>query len=206
MGVASDGRPAGLRRARSDPRLIPSYAYPCDGCGAWRTPGGYGECVSCGRQPMLDKMPTRTAYVPCRGCGRPSKHGRCHRCSQTDRQWWTRPRIIEAIQAWNVEHGRPPRAREWTTAGLNHPGNFQVRERFGSWNAGIAAAGFRPIPWRRTDSHYITDQREGPRSRTGAGQSTATTTDADKKPLQIAYSCPSGKPPGASEGDGTVAA
>jgi hypothetical protein len=70
-------------------------------------------------------------------CG--AEHGR------TRTIYWTTERIIEAIQAWAREHGKPPAAKDWLATGVGHPSNATVRDRFGSWNAGLEAAGF----WRR---------------------------------------------------------
>lgn len=65
------------------------------------------------------------------------------------RKQWTRETIIEAIQAFANEHGRPPTVLESTRAhGL--PRHSTVRKVFGSWAAGIEAAGFeKPMRSRR---------------------------------------------------------
>jgi hypothetical protein len=217
MGVTRDGRPAGLRRARRDPRLIPSYAYPCDGCGRWRQPGGYGECVSCGRQPMLDKMPTRHAYVPCVECGKPSSAGRCQACTNVGRRYWTRLRIIQALLAQHEQTGRVPMARDWRKSTPDHP-TFQWTARlFGSWNEALQAAGLRPRPtgFQAGWSHVPppNPQREVPGITAVAGDSPQTAhtapTDhphADKKPLQTAGSTARHERREPSGEDGTVAA
>jgi hypothetical protein len=66
--------------------------------------------------------------------------------------YWTEERIIRAIQAWAKRHGgKPPKYNDWSraaieTGGTMHPSRVTVAERFGSWNAAIAAAGFTPNP------------------------------------------------------------
>jgi hypothetical protein len=67
-------------------------------------------------------------------------------------QYWTEERIIRAVQAWAKRHdGKPPKYNDWSraaikTGGSMHPSRVTVEERFGSWNAAIAAAGFVPNP------------------------------------------------------------
>jgi hypothetical protein len=56
---------------------------------------------------------------------------------------WTRQRIVYALDLWHGRHLRPPSAREWWLAGDDHPSSWTVIKTFGSWNAAIAAAGFR---------------------------------------------------------------
>lgn len=98
---------------------------------------------------------------------------RCQRCERsyqrTDeyraaRTVWTRERIIAAIHWWADTYGEPPASNDWNPAeaydylhdteramrAIRHldegliPWFTTVVERFGSWNAGIAAAGFQP--------------------------------------------------------------
>lgn len=59
-------------------------------------------------------------------------------------KWWTRERVIAAIQEWAREHGEPPRSLEWRRATPAFPHDATVKRLFGSWNAAIAAAGFEP--------------------------------------------------------------
>lgn len=62
---------------------------------------------------------------------------------------WTQERIIAAIQAWAAEHGEPPTVTQWREATDDHPAKNTVTVRFGSWAAGIEAAGFaRPTRGR----------------------------------------------------------
>jgi hypothetical protein len=67
---------------------------------------------------------------------------------------WTPELIVYAIELWHRQHLRLPTTDEWDRAGVNHPSRVTVIRRFGSWNAGMAAAGFRPRPpgHRRTPS------------------------------------------------------
>jgi hypothetical protein len=58
--------------------------------------------------------------------------------------------ILYAIELWHRQHLRIPTTDEWDRAGPNHPSRVTVMRRFGSWNAAMAAAGFRPRgPGRR---------------------------------------------------------
>lgn len=57
---------------------------------------------------------------------------------------WTDTLIIAAMRDWAREHGQPPTANDWATArAATHPNTSTVIERFGSWNNGLAAAGFQ---------------------------------------------------------------
>lgn len=57
---------------------------------------------------------------------------------------WTREAIVYAIELWHRKHLRIPTTDEWDAAGPDHPSRVTVIRRFGSWNAAMAAAGFRP--------------------------------------------------------------
>jgi hypothetical protein len=57
---------------------------------------------------------------------------------------WTSELIVYAIELWHRQHLRTPTTDEWDRAGPNHPSRVSVIRRFGSWNAAMAAAGFRP--------------------------------------------------------------
>jgi Homing endonuclease associated repeat len=74
---------------------------------------------------------------------------RCRSCSadhQRSQTRWTREAILEAIAKWAAEHGRPPASTDWVRAGAYWPNLTTVQARFASWNAAIAAAGFKPNP------------------------------------------------------------
>jgi hypothetical protein len=52
--------------------------------------------------------------------------------------------VVLAIQAFHARHGRPPRQLEWTRCDGTYPSAHQVARVFGTWKAGIVAAGFDP--------------------------------------------------------------
>jgi transcriptional regulator with XRE-family HTH domain len=74
--------------------------------------------------------------------------------------YWTEERIIKAIRRWEKLYGEPPAAPDWNPHNARHilgdekrarrwetgewPWFTSVVVRFGSWNAGIEAAGFKP--------------------------------------------------------------
>lgn len=62
--------------------------------------------------------------------------------------YWTCERIVEALTEWAIVHGGPPSMTEWHRAGESHPPATTVQQRFGSWRAGLAAAGMVPRPSR----------------------------------------------------------
>jgi Homing endonuclease associated repeat len=62
---------------------------------------------------------------------------------------FTRSQVIEAMQEWHKQHGRPPYANEWSSnAGLPVwvPSTRTVYNLFGEggWNKAVGAAGFTP--------------------------------------------------------------
>jgi hypothetical protein len=54
---------------------------------------------------------------------------------------WTRESVVDALTAWNHEHGKPPTMREWVVGTPHHPGVSTVRRLFGNWRTGLEAAG-----------------------------------------------------------------
>ena len=69
---------------------------------------------------------------------------------------WDQQTIVYAIDLWHRKHLKTPTVLEWETAGEHHPCRQTVLRVFGSWNAAIRAAGFRPRrqgrardPWQR---------------------------------------------------------
>lgn len=127
--------PDGLKaRARKD-----SYAQPCEICGA-PTSGSEGR----------------------------REHPRCQPCaafiSGAKRASRTADHLISRIQEWAALYGEPPaipdwnpwacrnvihdpeRARRYEEANGYWPSFTSVVYAFGSWNAGIEAAGFTPRP------------------------------------------------------------
>ncbi len=67
---------------------------------------------------------------------------------------WTRDLIVYAIDLWARTHLRAPTAADWDRAGENHPSRQTVQRVFGSWNAGIAAAGYVPKPCGRRPRRF----------------------------------------------------
>ena len=53
---------------------------------------------------------------------------------------WTRGRIVEAMQRWYGERGRPPTRSDWQAASDWHPAASTVYRVFGSWKAALKAA------------------------------------------------------------------
>jgi hypothetical protein len=54
---------------------------------------------------------------------------------------WDDLDVIRALQAWTSEYGRPPTWADWLRAAPQHPSVTTVRAHFGTWAAGLAAAG-----------------------------------------------------------------
>lgn len=50
---------------------------------------------------------------------------------------------MAGLRAWAGAHGRPPRRHDWLTAGPGHPEGSVVYRLFGSWGAGLVAAGLQ---------------------------------------------------------------
>lgn len=62
---------------------------------------------------------------------------------------WTRENVIEAFQEWDILTGHPPKIAEWQPRPEGYPWVPSVKSVytvFGSWNAAMEAAGFRPRP------------------------------------------------------------
>ena len=100
----------------------------------------------------------------------PKRCAPCYRRWQTTDEYreqmteWTRRRVIAAIQDWADLYGEPPAVPDWNPNRARQTGDeqraqrfeagrpgrwpwfTQVVQRFGSWNAGIAMAGFEPRP------------------------------------------------------------
>jgi predicted transcriptional regulator len=87
----------------------------------------------------------------CEICGVSTWAGssKCLSCSGRNRRYWTRERVIEAIQKWAAEHGAPPTAPQWQRAGEYHPAAtacYGKKGVFPRWADAIEAAGFpRPV-------------------------------------------------------------
>jgi hypothetical protein len=57
--------------------------------------------------------------------------------------------LIAALRQEAGRLGRPPAQREWATASPHRPNASSVVHAFGSWTAGLRAAGLEPLPRRR---------------------------------------------------------
>lgn len=57
------------------------------------------------------------------------------------RRTWTDELVLDALQRWCRDHAGAPRAVDWRKAAPGRPQVKVVIEMFGSWNAGLAAAG-----------------------------------------------------------------
>lgn len=118
----------------------------------------------------------------CDLCGGPTSpsntsvpHRRCRRCqlAHPKNLYWTRERIIEAIQRFARENGgRRPVSTDWNggrnkvtvhgRAGSGYPYVATVLTHFGSWADAIEAAGFeRPV----VGQYYAADRAEAARKR-----------------------------------------
>jgi transposase len=105
----------------------------------------------------------------CRDCGTPTigdapgnAPERCIPCNGAHVRALTRAWIIDSFREWHALFGAPPTATDWNPAkarsrgrgdlaeryastGRPWPGTSVVMNHFGSWNAGMLAAGFEPI-------------------------------------------------------------
>ena len=62
---------------------------------------------------------------------------------------WTRENVIAALRAHHAAAGHSPSASSWARAADDHPTKETVRLLFGTWSAGLAAAGLPPAPLGR---------------------------------------------------------
>lgn len=117
-----------------------------------------GTCVDCGQSTNGHNGRGSQAAKRCRACSDIASAER-----QRAREVWKRGTIIAAIQWWADEYGEPPAIPDWNPTKARYMGDearaehFEqvhadgmvptfktVVRKFGSWNAGIAAAGFEP--------------------------------------------------------------
>ncbi len=63
---------------------------------------------------------------------------------------WTKEEILSGLHAWIEQHGEPPAHSDWGRATQSHPMANTVTRTFGSWHAGLAAAGCAKPRRRRT--------------------------------------------------------
>jgi hypothetical protein len=80
--------------------------------------------------------------------------------------YWNRERIVAALRAWAQRHGRAPTMQEWQKMPPSSPPGYEHRPRpvaetvkaaFGSWSAGLAAAGLEP----RTPGGQVRERCKG---------------------------------------------
>lgn len=132
LPVQTSGRRRKWCSARCRKRTL--YGGQCVDCGA-RTDGSNGR----------DAAPQR-----CKGCEEQRGH---------DERYWTPERLIAEVQRFHAEYGRPPRQIDWFGNAKSQtcrrvdwvplegkwPAPPLAFREFGSWNAMIEAAGFRPF-------------------------------------------------------------
>ncbi|MGE0025680.1 MAG: homing endonuclease associated repeat-containing protein [Thermoleophilia bacterium] len=102
---------------------------------------GAGRTVAQPPSPPSEPRPTGTAVDREARAGVPARANRGGRP-----RTWTEERVLAAIRAWADENGRPPSSSDWYLRAPGRPTHCVVKERFGSWNKAIAAAGFEPVP------------------------------------------------------------
>jgi transposase len=79
--------------------------------------------------------------------GRERAPTECYRCRHRrkhDERYWTRERIIQALHAEHAQTGRVPSSHGHQQRGAR-PVTATVQAEFGSWSAGIQAAGMTPL-------------------------------------------------------------
>lgn len=97
-------------------------------------------------------------------CGAQLKDPRVMRCVDCNdgNRYWTRDNLIETFHLWNDMYGEPPSSTDWNAWQCRNllndearavryetggwPSHGIVYTVFGSWNAGLEAAGFEARP------------------------------------------------------------
>lgn len=107
-----------------------------------------GECVDCGSPTVGDAPGNAPA--------------RCVKCNGAHTREMSRRWILESFAEWHALFGSPPSAQDWNqglaraggrldlieryeATGRPWPTVSLVQQNFGSWNAGVAAAGFAAL-------------------------------------------------------------
>ncbi len=105
-----------------------------DGTKAARRKKRYaGTCLSCGR-PTSGHDGPRNAPTIC---------AQCFQDKQSRERKWTPERLIAQLQAYGRKHGHPPNSQDVLHGrGDISPNVTIVQREFGSWRAGLIAAGF----------------------------------------------------------------
>jgi hypothetical protein len=146
------------------------------------------ECLLCGRRlhvlgashlPRVHGMTAEQYRERFPGAPVTSPHVRAIRSDQRldsdGPPYWTPERIIAAMRRWAERTGRPPGANDWrrrsrrtgpssenfTTPGRDHPHAATVAAVFGSWMAGLVAAGL----WNEADGRRTWAPHKKPRRR-----------------------------------------
>jgi hypothetical protein len=130
-------------------------------CDEGMTLGQITEELGVPKQRLSEWLRTDNHCVDC-GTLLLARSERCQPCQAVENKLWTREAIILAIQEWAKEYGEPPAGPDWNAydcrqvlgdeeRALRHecgvsagrwPWMSVVVREFGTWNAGIRAAGF----------------------------------------------------------------
>ena len=86
--------------------------------------------------------------------------------------YWTEERVVEALEAWSLEHGAPPTVTDWRNATPTTPSAVTVADRFGSWNSALQAHVHRGASRAR---YYLARPQSGPATRERPGPWPTTT-------------------------------
>lgn len=146
----------------------------CQGCGTDLPPK---TRPGRDRKWCSDRCRKLTLYArPCLDCGTPvnvdgrvaNAAVRCNPCDGLSRVRWTRETVVAAIERWGALYGVSPSANEWNATLAREAGDTRyesgdwptihtVQRVFGSWNAGIEAAGFvaRPVGVRKAVARAV---------------------------------------------------
>ena len=71
--------------------------------------------------------------------------------------FWDEESVLEAFRRWEREHGKPPSSADWNRSGEYWPNDSRVRQMFGTWNAGMEAAGM-PVRAKTPSSRTYSDE------------------------------------------------
>jgi hypothetical protein len=68
------------------------------------------------------------------------KHAGLKPNARAQHRFWTDTEILYSLKTWTQRHGHPPKATDWTRADPGRPCARSVTQRYGTFNAGVAAA------------------------------------------------------------------
>lgn len=139
------------------PQTISNYINDPDGSKQKHRRQRYRRrCIDCGQLAADGSGGYRRGSVRCAACAA---------AYMRSQQYWTRERLLDAVQRWAAQHGSPPCVRDWIhvdpVGGFPNAMNCYRDKRstphapFRSWNEMIAAAGFTP----RTSRYARTGER-----------------------------------------------